>query len=513
MKVSQNCIDLIKKWEGCKLYAHLCPARVWTIGFGTTRYPDGRCVKQGDKITDQQAEGFLIYECEEKAKAIDKLVKVNLNQNQFDALVSFAYNVGVGAFQDSTLRSKLNQGDYQGAANEFKRWNKATVDGVKVELQGLTNRRKDEEALFRKDSNFPTPIDPEPSLEQSVTWLKGYLDGDNTVVVAYNGDKVVEVVKLETNLKDDLIDLLQQYPNAHNFHIAQPNSSIPHGSQVVFTGRNQKVSSVENPPTLDRELLLKGMSDEDATGHDIREMQERLEELGYYQGEIDGIFGNGTDEAVRNFQAATFCHAEADGKVGPKTWAKLWGEQSDIITPPPDDGTYLRLTKTNRKDRYGCYVLILEYIKNGQIKDHLEVCSGQPGKQVFRTGLQSVSGSMEPLPEGKWYINDILWAGGKDKYGPTVHNNGLGPVSTPIKYVGPNSTRRRGIEIHIDWNRPSRGRCPGTAGCIGIYNIADYKKFVSWLRDSNPRDLYVDWGLGTCPKPLAVTSRTLVAAN
>ena len=87
MKVSQNCIDLIKKWEGCKLTAYKCPAGVWTIGIGTTCYPDGRPVKQGDKITDQQAEGFLVHECEEKAKAVDKLVNVALNQKALLFLV------------------------------------------------------------------------------------------------------------------------------------------------------------------------------------------------------------------------------------------------------------------------------------------------------------------------------------------------------------------------------------------------------------------------------------------
>jgi lysozyme len=488
---------------GCKLTAYKCPAGVWTIGIGTTCYPDGRRVREGDKITDQQAEGFLVNECEEKAKAVDELVNVDLHQNQFDALVSFAYNVGIGAFKESTLRRKLNEKDYEGAANEFKRWNKATVNGVQVVLDGLTNRRKDEEALFRKNDSFGTPIELEVSPEHSVTWLKGYLDGGNTVVVAYNDQQVVEVVKLETHLKDDLIDLLQQYPNARNFHLAEPGSPIPQATQIVFAGRNQTLSLVENPPQLNRGLLLKGMSDEDAPGYDIREMQERLKDLGYYQKELDGIFGSGTDEAVRKFQADVFGHSEADGKVGPKTWAKLWGEETTPTpTPQPAEGTYLRLTKTNQKDGDGLYILILEYIKNGQVKDHLKVCSGQRSKQLFRTGPQSVSGSMEPLPEGKWYINDILWAGGKDKYGPTVFSNGLGPVTTPIKYVGPNSTRRSAIEIHIDWNgKYCHGPCPGTAGCLGIYDIADYKKLVSWLRDTNPHDLYVDWGLGTCPQP------------
>ncbi|MCZ8129374.1 MAG: glycoside hydrolase family protein [Microcystis sp. LE19-114.1B] len=510
MKVSQNCIDLIKKWEGCKLTAYKCPAGVWTIGIGTTCYPDGRRVREGDKITDQQAEGFLVHECEEKAKAVDKLVNVDLHQNQFDALVSFAYNVGIGAFKESTLLRLLNQPNYNEAANQFKEWNKATVNGQRVVLEGLVNRRKDEEELFRKTDGFGEPIDLEPSPQSSATWLKGFLENQNTVVVAYKADQVVEIITLKSPLKEDLIDVLRQYPNAQNFHIAAPNEQIPAGNRVEFEGRTQAISRVANPPTLERGLLLKGMTDNDAgiSSKDIAEMQQRLKDLGYYNGEIDGDFGSGTDNAVRRFQADVFGQSQADGKVGTKTWAKLWGEDGVVSTGQGEARkTYLRLTKTNRKDRFGCYVLLLEYIKNGQVKDSLEVCSGQPNRQFFRAGSQSVSGSMEPLPEGQWYINNINWADGKDKYGPVVFNNGLGPVSTPIGYKGPNSTRRSAIEIHIDWNRVTSAgnpNSPGTAGCIGIYNIADYKKFVSWLRENeNPelRDLYVNWGLGTCPQP------------
>ncbi len=499
MKISQNCIDLIKKWEGCKLSAYRCPAGVWTIGYGTTVYPDGRKVQIGDRITDQQAEGFLLYECQEKANAIAQLISVEINQNQFDALVSFAYNVGIGAFKNSTLRRKLNQKDYEGAASEFKRWNKATINGVKQVLKGLTDRRKDEELLFRKKDGFGTTLDFEPSVEHSVTWLKGYPEGEELVVVAYNKDKVVEIVTLKGNLKEDLTNLLNQYPKAKNFHIASVGEKIPDGERIEFVGHTQTLfSSVENPPTLERDLLIKGMSDEDAPGHDIQEMQERLKDLGYYKREIDGIFGSGTDDAVRSFQADVFGSGEADGKVGPKTWAKLWGIIPPMPPYPPSQGTYLRLTKTNRKYRYGLYILILEYIKNGKVKDSLNVCSGQRNKQHFRKGPDSIPMSMTPLPEGKWYINNIEWAGGKDKYYGAVFNYGIGPVTVPIDYKGPNYTRRSGIEIHIDWNHPPY---TGTAGCVGIYTVADYKRFVTWLRDTDPRDLYVDWGLGSCPKP------------
>jgi lysozyme len=154
---------------------------------------------------------------------------------------------------------------------------------------------------------------------------------------------------------------------------------------------------------------------------------------------------------------------------------------------------YLKLTKTSVKDPSGCFKLKLEYFKNGQSNDFIEACSGQPTRQFFRKGVNSVAGSFEPLPEGKWRINDIVWAGGKDNYNGTVFDSGLGPVSVPLDYVSPDTTARTAIEIHIDWNRSTT---PGTAGCVGLYSISDYKRFVSWLRDTDPRDLYSDWGLG-----------------
>jgi lysozyme len=146
--------------------------------------------------------------------------------------------------------------------------------------------------------------------------------------------------------------------------------------------------------------------------------------------------------------------------------------------------------------------LVLDYIKNGNLAASLEVCSGAPGCQAFRTGAQSQSGSNEPLPEGLWQIDDIAWCDGRDNYTGNTFNSGLGPVSTPLEYKGPGSTRRGAIEIHIDWNRQGS---PGTAGCIGIYSIGNYKTLVTWLRDTNPRDLFVDWGMGTCPSPSSIS--------
>ena len=138
-------VKLIRKWEGYKSEAYLDPAGVWTIGWGTTRYPNGRRVKKGDSIIQSQATDFLFHDIKRVAfKPIQKLVKVPLTNNQLNALVSFTYNVGQGNLGRSTLLKKLNAGDYFGAGQEFHRWNKG---GGKV-LQGLINRRQDEYNLW-----------------------------------------------------------------------------------------------------------------------------------------------------------------------------------------------------------------------------------------------------------------------------------------------------------------------------------------------------------------------------
>ena len=145
MKTSKAGLDLIKQFESFRAAPYLCSAGVPTIGYGTTVYPNGIKVKLSDqKITQQLAESFLQFHVNAIEKDVSRLVKVILSQNQFDALVSFAYNVGVGAFGDSTLLKLLNAGDIDGTSKQFARWNKA---GGKVS-NGLTRRRNAEKALF-----------------------------------------------------------------------------------------------------------------------------------------------------------------------------------------------------------------------------------------------------------------------------------------------------------------------------------------------------------------------------
>ena len=142
MNVSQNCVELIKHFEGFEDTAYLCPANVRTIGYGRTRN-----VKEGDRITEAQAERDLLEELEEFKHQVLHSVKVELTQNELDALTSWTYNLGVGNLKSSTLLKKLNAGSKDEVPAEMLRWNKA---GGKV-LAGLTKRREAEAELWAKE--------------------------------------------------------------------------------------------------------------------------------------------------------------------------------------------------------------------------------------------------------------------------------------------------------------------------------------------------------------------------
>ena len=139
MKISQYGIDLIKHFEGCVLDAYKCPAGVWTIGYGHTKD-----VQPGDSWSEDHANHMLEVELEEYENYVSTAVTVPLSQNQFDALVSWVYNLGNGNLTSSTMLKVLNSGDYDGVPAQIKRWNKA---GGKV-LEGLNRRRQAEADMF-----------------------------------------------------------------------------------------------------------------------------------------------------------------------------------------------------------------------------------------------------------------------------------------------------------------------------------------------------------------------------
>ena len=140
LKISQEGIALIKKFEGCELTAYQCSAGVWTIGYGHTKG-----IEEGMEITQQEAEDMLVEELHEYENYINDNVTAPLSQNQFDAMVSWVYNLGPANLKASTLLKVLNAGDYDGVPAQIKRWNKAGG----VTLDGLIRRREAESLLFQ----------------------------------------------------------------------------------------------------------------------------------------------------------------------------------------------------------------------------------------------------------------------------------------------------------------------------------------------------------------------------
>jgi lysozyme len=138
-------IPIIRKFEGLKLRAYLCPSSIWTIGYGNTFYENGSKVQEGDKITLDRADRLLFFVVQKFEAEIKKLVKSEINENMLGALTSFAFNVGAGNLAKSTLLKKVNANPNDlTIRDEFNRWTKASG---KV-LNGLVTRRKAEADLY-----------------------------------------------------------------------------------------------------------------------------------------------------------------------------------------------------------------------------------------------------------------------------------------------------------------------------------------------------------------------------
>ena len=143
--INERGIEIIKSFEGFSSEPYLCPAKVWIIGQGSTTGSDGGPVDPDmEPVTEADADDLLGRDLENSERWVSRLIKKPISENQFSALVSFTFNVGCGALQRSTLRMKLNRGEYLGAADEFPKWRRA---GGRI-LAGLVRRRAAERALF-----------------------------------------------------------------------------------------------------------------------------------------------------------------------------------------------------------------------------------------------------------------------------------------------------------------------------------------------------------------------------
>lgn len=154
-RINSEGLALIKRWEGCRLDAYRDVGGVWTIGYGHTR-----TARQGLTITQEQAEGLLREDLKVYEAAVDEAVHVDLTENQFAALVSWSFNVGVGAMRRSALIRRLNAGEYDAVPGELARWNKVK-GGI---VPGLSNRRAAEAGLWARGSfvvsRNVSPTDP-----------------------------------------------------------------------------------------------------------------------------------------------------------------------------------------------------------------------------------------------------------------------------------------------------------------------------------------------------------------
>lgn len=145
--MNQKAIELLKRYEGFRAEAYLCPSKVWTLGYGTTHYMDGSPVQQGDTITEKDAAILLVKQFDEFKLSTKRLLPYTLPEDAVDAVVLLVYNIGLGAFTKSTLLKRIKE-DAKGFDAIELEWNKWVHSGKKV-LQGLVKRRKEEFQLYK----------------------------------------------------------------------------------------------------------------------------------------------------------------------------------------------------------------------------------------------------------------------------------------------------------------------------------------------------------------------------
>lgn len=274
-KTSQAGVDLIKSFEGCRLTAYQDSVGVWTIGYGHTSG-----VYSGMTITEAKAEEYLKGDLVTAENAVNGKVTYSIKQNQFDALVSFTYNVGSGNFGSSTLLKKLNQGDITGAANEFDKWNKA---GGQV-LEGLVRRRAAEKAMF--------------------------LNGTTT-----SGGS--------TSTGDSTIRSFQTWLNSNYSSGLSVDGIYGTNTKVAATKAYQKVLGVTADGIFgtNSKNAVKTLSS-GSTGNAVHLLQGMLYCRGFNPNGVDGTYGAGTKSAVASFQKNK--GLSSDGIAGPATMYALY---------------------------------------------------------------------------------------------------------------------------------------------------------------------------------------------
>ncbi|EAC4425334.1 LysM peptidoglycan-binding domain-containing protein [Listeria monocytogenes] len=208
MNISSNGVQFIANFEGLRLTAYKAvpTEKYYTIGYG--HY--GSDVRRGQTITKAKALAMFQNDLKTYVNGVDNAVKVSLTQNQFDALVSLCYNIGVGAFRSSSLVARLNRGDYLGAASEFLLWNKS---GGKV-LQGLVRRRAAEKGLFMSGTGSAKPADNDHNKPSAGKKLGKFKTGQKGVL-SKNADRYATGEMIPTDVKNKAYTVIQAKKEKH----------------------------------------------------------------------------------------------------------------------------------------------------------------------------------------------------------------------------------------------------------------------------------------------------------
>ena len=369
MKVSQRGLELIKKYEGFFSEAYLCPSNIPTIAYGCTVYPNGEKVKLGDKISQSEGLEILEKQVNEHSSTIPSYVKIPLNQNQFDALASFQYNLGKHILsKDKVLANYINNEDW----NNVIRIMGLYIKGNGKVLQGLIKRRKEEIELFltpiksnggENVLNFIKPTEGlvtsffSPQRKNPVT---GILKPHTGADIGWYGtdDKVVAMASGKV--------VVPRYSNTAGNYIW-----IEHGNGYTTVYSHLKSISVRNGQQVKQGQIIgiKGATGNSSGVHlhfevikhntftndwskklnpllffidnTTKEWQLWLKELGYYNGVVDGIYGDGTIKAVLDYQKKN--KLSADGVCGRGTYAHIKNSHSKLsketiskpASPPP----------------------------------------------------------------------------------------------------------------------------------------------------------------------------------
>lgn len=212
---------------------------------------------------------------------------------------------------------------------------------------------------------------------------------------------------------------------------------------------------------------------------------------GFYDGDKAGNRASAKVAEVQ--QALQQARAALGGKTLPQL--RLPAQQAARPVKMPPHLT-LRRTKTRVTTPAGLEVLELSRVVDGIVLDKLPVTSGAPGRQRFETGARSQAGGLTPLPEGRYRIGPVEWAGGKGNWAKAWPDPGLGPVWIGIEYEAPGRTARSALGFHLDANIAT---APGSAGCVVLATRKDLETLIRWLEGSSIKQMFVDWGLKTCP--------------